>query len=199
VSPRQLSRLRATRTSGTYDDQKTPAEILQAETLSEDLEQLLDYVLSQLRRVLGTADWKDAVPASLAALLSGLGELDSDLVDGTCADTDAVGDFVYLSGNPFGGRYQVDKVDVTDETMVPAWGVIVEKSAPAECRVRYRGIVDGAYTGLTPGVTYYIGTDGRPTANLASIPSRGFRQPAGLALSSTALLLDTSRVMVRLA
>lgn len=75
MSPRQLLRLRETRESSTYDDQKTPAQILQAEAVADDLEEFLDFVISQLRQVLGTADWKDGVPVNLATVLAVLNSL----------------------------------------------------------------------------------------------------------------------------
>lgn len=196
MTSRQYLRLIESRTSDTYNDEYTPEQILQAEALAQSLQDYTDFIISQIRQILGTSDWKDGVPISLTEVAA---QLSPDVVDATCEDTDAEGDCVYLSGDPFGGLYQVTQADVTTFDKMPAWGVIVSKAAPAECQVRYRGIVTGIYSGLTSGALYFVGTDGRPTVDGTSIPSRGFRQIFGLALTPDTLLLNGSMSMVRLA
>lgn len=63
---RQQLRAAETRQLDTFDDQKTAAEILNAEATSTTLEQLFNFVLSQLKRFLHgnrTGNWR-ADPAS---------------------------------------------------------------------------------------------------------------------------------------
>lgn len=63
-----LQRIRTTevRKPDVFDDQKTPAEIDASETTSADFEDLTNFILSQIRQILGTANWHDAVPLSLS-------------------------------------------------------------------------------------------------------------------------------------
>lgn len=68
MAPRQRIRQREVRQPDTYDDQKTPLEIQQAESQAVDLETLSDFLLSQVRQILGTDNWFDPVPASLQDL-----------------------------------------------------------------------------------------------------------------------------------
>ncbi len=65
---RQRLRLVAVRKPGTFDDQKTPAEISTSEVDSADEQGFIEAVLSQIRQVLGTLNWHDPVPISLANL-----------------------------------------------------------------------------------------------------------------------------------
>jgi len=190
---RQLLRLRQSRTSDTYDDQKTPAEILQAELLALSAEEYTNFIISQIRQILGTADWKESVPATLAELAV----VDQGVVLANCLSTDAVGDFVCVTGDMVAGRYQAEKADVTNRAKMPAWGVIESKSAATDCAVRYRGIAAGLYTGLTPGGLYFVGLDSRPVLGIASIPPRGFRQHVGVAIAEDSLLLERATEMIR--
>lgn len=107
-----------------------------------------------------------------------------------CLITDEVGDFVHITGDIVADRIQVEKVDVTDRTTMPAIGVIIEKTSDTECVVQ----TDGDYitTGLTAGTLYYIGNDSklsadRPTAAIGGI---ALVQIVGEALDATKLYLD---------
>lgn len=111
-----------------------------------------------------------------------------------CSVTDAVGDFVYITGNPVAGLFQVTKVDITDPTHLPTSGIIVEKTTTTRCFVVRFGLVDvssfpSAPT-LTPQARYWIGFDGRLTGSLPiPVSGVGMAQMVGHAISSTELLL----------
>jgi hypothetical protein len=65
---RQRLRLVQVRKPGSFDDEKTPADILANGESGEDQQEQIEYILSQIRQILGTADWKDNVPISLSDL-----------------------------------------------------------------------------------------------------------------------------------
>ena len=77
MSPRQLLRLFESRRSESFDDQKTPTEIQSSETFSQNHQEFLEYVLSQIRQILGTANWHDPVSVDLASLLDRVEDLEA--------------------------------------------------------------------------------------------------------------------------
>ena len=107
-----------------------------------------------------------------------------------CLASDAVTDFVYITGDTVGGFYQVTKVDPYVPATMPAVGYIAEKSTATRCFVQTLGVIEVA-GGLTPGGRYWIGADSRLDA---AFPPRlsgqiVVAQVVGVALSSTDLLL----------
>lgn len=108
-----------------------------------------------------------------------------------CFSTDAVGDFVYVMGDAVGNIYQVTKLDPTNESKMPFAGVIIEKSGPQDCIVQLTGVVQGAYSALTPGKLILAGLDAKP-AETIDRPTTGvrIRQVVGIALSSTDMLIQ---------
>lgn len=111
-----------------------------------------------------------------------------------CLATDAVGDFVYISGATVGGFFQVAKVDITDPSHFPTVGIVVEKTTTTRCFIVRFGLVDvssfpSAPT-LTPQTKYWIGSDSRLSATMPS-PTSGVivSQTVGQALSSTEILI----------
>lgn len=69
--PKQLLRNKETRLADKLDDQKTPTEIFNSETVSVTAEDFQEFIISQIRQITGTARWKDAVPVSLTAIADG--------------------------------------------------------------------------------------------------------------------------------
>lgn len=88
MSPRQLLRLFESRRSESFDDQKTPSEIQLSETASENHQEFLEYVISQIRQILGTTNWHDPVPVDLVTLLGQVNDLegirDQAELEGVC-------------------------------------------------------------------------------------------------------------------
>ena len=111
-----------------------------------------------------------------------------------CLNTDVVGACVRIAGAYSGGYYQVETVDLTDWAGGIAVGMLVSKSDTTHGIVKVSGVIDGLYTGLTPGLTYVAGTNGqlvRP-APVPLVSQRLYVQPMGWALSTDKFLLSPS-------
>lgn len=65
---RQRLRLIQVRKPESFDDQKAPLDIKTSGELGIDSQEQFEYLISQIRQILGTDDWKDAVPRSLVDL-----------------------------------------------------------------------------------------------------------------------------------
>lgn len=115
-----------------------------------------------------------------------------------CETTDAVGDVIRITGDKVGDRYQVTRVDIDTLPTLPAIGIIIQKTAPTECLIQTAGVVSNIYTGLTPHLTLFVGTDGRLTHTVTPHPSTGQRahQIMGVALGTTDLLLDVKSPII---
>jgi hypothetical protein len=102
------------------------------------------------------------------------------------------GDVVYMSADKVGGVFQVDKVDITDETKMPAVGIVQEKESATRCRVMVKGLFISS--GLTRGKKYAVSTSGTLTATNPTPPGSGYAiiQVMGVAISDTELLLNPS-------
>lgn len=119
-----------------------------------------------------------------------------DYVEADCLATDAVGDFVILTGDAVSGFIQVTKIDVTSASQ-RAFGMIRSKETVTRCTIQMTGIVSLA--GLTPGGRYWIGTNGQVT-NTLPVPGVGqtvLAQTAGIAISSTKLLLNLHEYAIK--
>lgn len=193
--PRQLLRLFESRKSGSFDDQQTPAQIAASEAAAADHEEFLDAVLSQIRQILGTANWWDPVPTTLTAVASVV----PTVIEANCLAGDAPGDCVRMTGPEVAGKAQVTRVSIDAYATVPAWGVILSKSASTDCLVQWLGPLRGVYTGLTAGRVYFVGVDGRPTLT-PPVPTTVdlYLQRVGVALSTDALLLTPDYTLVKL-
>lgn len=191
-------RYRAVRVADKTDDQKTAAAILNALVSSITQEDLQEFILSQLKRVIHGSDpgtWKDDFESSGVLSLSDLTQV---VVTGalempaTCLNTDSVGDLVYISGDSIGGIIQVAKVDITDYSKMPGVGVILSKSSATQCMILRYGIL--SVTGLVPGKTYFVSSAGHPTDIRPVAPLGGslFVQTIGVAMDSVRLLFNPS-------
>lgn len=188
MSPKQLHRLFENRVPEAYDDQKTPTEIQSAETSSEHFQHVLVYVLSQIRQILGTTNWNDPVPVALANILTA-----TSTFSAVCLATDAVGDCVYSVQN-----YEVTKCDPTDETTMPASGIIISKSSATDCVVQYTGVCSGVYGGLTIGEPLFIDTDSGLTQTLPTTPAQPYlAQGMGIAIADSAFIVRPDIAMSR--
>ena len=194
MSPRQLVRLYESRKSGTFDDQKTPAEIDAGEAVANNHEELFDYLLSQIRQIIGSDHWHSAVPATLSNMLQ-LG----NSFPAVCLATDAVGDCVYARADPILGVYQVTRADPENRATLPALGIISEKSGLTDCRVQYSGTSRGLYGGLQVSDLLFVGATGRLVALPPTPPPGGyaFVQPMGAVLGDDELLVVPSMALVK--
>jgi hypothetical protein len=123
-----------------------------------------------------------------------------DPVEAVCQATDDVGHAVYVSGDKVGSLLQVTKADVDNPSKMPAIGLIVEKLSTTDCLVQLFGEVEDVYTGLTPNLSLFVGTDSRLTHVRPARPSAGTRyvQVLARALASNLLyvFIESPKVLV---
>lgn len=188
-------RYRAVRVADRTDDQKTASEILNSLVSSITQEDLQEFVLSQIKRIIygsNPGTWRGDFEGSEILSLQEL-SLGGFEIDANCLSSDSVGDVVYVSGDSVGGLIQVTKADITDFHKMPGVGVIVIKSTPTDCRILRYGLLSGS--GFLPGKLHFLGADGRPTPTPpVATPSSGnvFVQVVGVAMDSSRLLLNPS-------
>lgn len=121
-------------------------------------------------------------------------DLGGETLQADCLATDLVGDFVYITGDPVAGFYQVTKVDITDSSNLPTIGVIINKSSTTRCTVQRFGIVDVSTWPSPPTLNansnYWIGFDSQ-ISDSVPVPVAGISlvQMVGKALSPTEMLL----------
>lgn len=194
MAPRQLLRLKQSRKADTFDDQKTPAEIQNAEVASLTHEDLQEYVLSQIRQITGEDNWYDPVAISIKEFLESQYTLVAE-----CLATDAVGDAVYARA-PDGGVYRVTKVDPSTISKMPAIGIIVAKASDTACTIQHGGIVSGIYGGLELRKPLYVDADGGLTQVLPVLApgQRMFKQAMGMAIDDSEFLLTPSPDLFRM-
>lgn len=196
MSPRQKLRLVQNRPPAVFDDQKTPAEILQSDVVASNAEEYIQFMISQLRQVIGKDRWNKEVPANLSELVTAIEN--RFVFEAECLSTDAVGDCVQARV-PNGGIYHVTKVDPWDETKMPSAGIIISKSDLTHCVVQFGGVVDGVYGGLTVRKPLFIDDGGGLTQTLPT-PGPGqsfFVQGMGSAIDDTAFVLNPGPILIR--
>jgi len=127
--------------------------------------------------------------AEVSLIGSGEGEIDAN-----CLITDAVQDVVYITGDAVGGRIQVTKVDIDDDTKMPGIGIITSKSDDTICKVQTYGNMAGVYSGLTVRKQLWINTSSRLDTSPPADPVSGYRfiQPMGFTLASNIVLVNVS-------
>lgn len=192
--PKDLVRFKEVRRADLLNDQKTAAQILNADAASLTQEQYQEFILSQVKRIIHgdhAGVWKDDFLA--------LGILDlEDLSRGQifpadCLPTDSPGACVRITGPYVLGVAQVTTCDISVSGGYPAVGVIQYKTSTTRCFVRASGPITG-YITLSPGKTYFVGFDGFPTlAPLDPSPTPfAVVQAIGVALDATTLLLSVT-------
>lgn len=200
MSPRQLLRLFESRRSESFDDQKTPAEIAASETASDNHQEFLEFVLSQIRQILGTDNWHDAVPVNLAEILTDINDSTNakEAFTADCLATDAVGDCVYCTDDPVGGIYQVTKCDPYVLATLPSVGIIRAKTSATRCEVQYSGEMAGVYGSLDRTRPLFIGFDGGLTQTLPA-PNGGpvWTQIMGKPLGQTIVLVRPNDLLTK--
>jgi hypothetical protein len=109
----------------------------------------------------------------------------NDIRAADCSSSEAVGDFVYVSGPQVSNRDQVRKASPADYDKMPAVGVIISKSSSTTCLVQWMGETPPIFSGLSSGETYFLGADAR-LAERPPVPVSGymFAQPIAVALAA---------------
>lgn len=126
-------------------------------------------------------------------------QLNTNLVQVSCLTTDSIGDAVYVVSVGTGGIYEVAKADPSSHSSMPAIGILMQKTDPDNGFVQFFGEIKGMYTGLTPGRSYFVGSNGRPSLTPPGpgvAPSRAYIQAIGIAIDSDVLLLNPHGSMV---
>jgi len=182
------------------DDQKTALAILNSLASSVTQEDLQEFILSQIKRIIhgeNPGTWRDLVGSIGVPSLEELSHRTGFEEPANCLATDDVGDVVHISGDSVVGRFQVTRVDVLDYSKMPGIGVIVSKASPTECMILRYGILN--VSGLIPGKTYFVGVNSRPTniPPVAPLGGKVFIQVVGVAMDSTKLLLNPSFNLTR--
>lgn len=195
MAPRQLLRLYETRKSQSFDDQKTPEQIALSEDVSQTHQDFLEYMLSQIRQIIGTNKWYDPVPISISQLLAS-----QHAFPAQCLGTDRVGDCVFSRAAPVGGIIQVTKCDLTDYSTLPAIGIIVSKASATSCVVQYGGVLSGVYGGLERPLPVFLGSDGGLTHAVptADIGRPVWLQHMGAAVGESIIALTPSPQLTKL-
>lgn len=116
----------------------------------------------------------------------------------TCPSNANVGDLVHSVP----GAAVVELLDITDFSKLPCTGCIISKATTTNCVVQTGSIVDGVYTGLIAGKTYFAGTGPNPRpVHIPPVPPSGsslFVHPIGVAISGTALSLSSGTSLVKI-
>lgn len=109
-----------------------------------------------------------------------------------CLAADAIGSVVFITGPKVSNRYQVATADPDLSAKMPAAGLLIRKDTATLGVVQFHGPVKNVYAGLTPGATYYVGTDGLLSRfGDPNFPgTAAWFQKVGVATSSAELFLD---------
>lgn len=121
----------------------------------------------------------------------GSGSSAPQTVEANCVPTDAAGDVVYVSADKSDGRYNIAKVNIdhTDTWRAIGIGVIKRKLSGIVCEVQLSGLLEGVYTGLTPGRRMFADTNSRLAYSPPSVPLTGRRLSQKIAYTMAADVL----------
>jgi hypothetical protein len=115
-------------------------------------------------------------------------------IDAVCAAGDAIGDVVYISADKVGSLYSVAKVDIDNAAPWRGIGIGVVKSKPTAttCRVQLGGLLQGVYSGLTPGRRLFVNTSSQlsPAPPAPPVSGRRLSQRIAYAVSADTILID---------
>jgi len=194
---RDIIRYREVRRADQVDDQKTALQILQALSGSATQEELQEFVLSQIKRIIygdNPGNWYDDFITNGVPSLGGM-QATTRLCG--CAPADAVGNFVYVTGPSVAGLPQVTTVDPTDDAKMPALGVITNKPTVTTCTVQMTG--DLSSPGLVPNKRYFVGASGTlsPSPPLPALGDYAYVQLVGIAIDVDRLALLPSGLLIK--
>lgn len=112
-----------------------------------------------------------------------------------CQATDNVEDIVYIKSTS-ASPYTVERVNVYDSNAVPGVAIIKKKLSSTKAVIQYEGEIKLS-TFLSPGKSYFIGSDGRPSI---TTPTKGagktYIQIVGVALNNDTLLLRLDKSLL---
>lgn len=196
-STRDIIRYKEVRRADTLDDQKTALQILAAEVNALTQEQLQEFILSQIKRIIhgdNAGYWRDNFAAAGISSLEDLSRARAFYAD--CLSSDVVGTAAYVTGPSVLGFPQVTACDVTTPGKYPAIGIITAKVSSTRCLIQAVGEVASFPSPLTPGKTYFVGLDAFPTETPPAAPLGGrvAIQTLGIALDDTRMLLSVTPV-----
>lgn len=187
-----LVRYREVRLADLRNDQKTPAQILNADLASPTQEQFQEFTLSQIKRIIhgsNTGLWKDDFSTQGIGSLQELSQGRRFVAD--CPADHAIGDFVRVTGPSVAFVRPVEKVNVADSSTMPAIGVIIDKSSATRALVLTLGEIEISPTILVPGKRYFLGEDSQ-LADAPPTPGPGQKfsaQVVGVAVDVGVLLV----------
>lgn len=191
--PKDLVRFREVRLADLRNDQKTAAQISNADAASLTQEQFQEFILSQIKRIIHGDNpglWKDDFVAQSISSLQDLSDTTRFVAD--CLATDIIGDFVRATGPAVLGIPQVTKADIKVAGRFPAVGMIITKDTATRCVVLVRGEVEVSPPMLTESAVYWVGADSQitDTLPLAGIGERVATQQVGYAITNARLVLS---------
>lgn len=194
--PKDLVRFKEVRVADLRNDQKTAPQILNADAASLTQEQFQEFILSQIKRIIHgnhAGLWKDDFVAQNILSLQDLAAGNRFAAD--CLATDAIGDFVRVTGPAVLLFPQVTKVDIKVAGQFPAVGMLIEKTSLTRCTVLVRGEVEVSPPVLIEGKTYWIDTDSQITSTmpLAGSGERVATQRVGYAITNERLIVSVDQ------
>ena len=197
-----LIRYSSVRLADNLSDQYDPQAISNAYLSSSTQEDLQEFYLSQLKRVIHgpfSGQWKDDFETQGILSLQELSNQQPiEQLTAECLPTDNVWDVVSVRGDSVAGVYQVGKANPLDYTKLPGVCVILSKTDSTHCVLSRAGIVY-VPTGLVPGKVAFLGANGEPTTT-RPVPHVGqflFIQTLGVAMDSSRLLFNPSFNLTR--
>ena len=115
-----------------------------------------------------------------------------------CLVDDDVGNCVYIRGDRAGEKWRVETADPTDDTKMPAAGVLISKHDSTSGVMQLFGVCN-LFTDMTPGQPVLVGTDGDlvDEVPVISVGDLFWAQQIGIAVASDVLLLSGSQRMMR--
>jgi len=196
-SNRDIIRYREVRRADQLNDQKTALQILQAVAASSTQEELQEFVLSQIKRIIygdEPGNWYDDF---ITNGIPSLGSVPTTTRLCGCLPTDVVGNFVYITGPSIAGLPQVTTVDPTDDAKMPALGIIVTKPTGTTCTVQLAG--DVTIPGLIPNKRYFVGSAGTlsPTPPVPTPGNYAYVQLVGIATDTNLLTLLPTGLLIK--
>lgn len=115
------------------------------------------------------------------------------LIEANCVPTDSAGDVVYVSADKSDGRFNIAKVNIdhSESWRAIGIGVIKRKLSGIVCEVQLGGLLEGVYTGLTPGRRMFADVNSRLAYTPPSVPFSGRRisQKIAYVMASDILLI----------